>query len=149
MNPPQYFLTMPLPNSKTMKNTLLSGSTFWCLFICVILFLILILSWNIDNFHSLPFLKSWKIFLGWKTLLKWALTKSIFKKKPDIEAVDIKWKNKCFHSIKGSPTLKSHRMRICLGWKAAHSWTSLAKTDKSYALERGDVRNISSEPDSS
>ena len=36
-----------------------------------------------------------------------------------------------------------------LGWKGAHSWTSLVKTDKHYALERENLRNIPSEPDSS
>ena len=38
---------------------------------------------------------------------------------------------------------------ISLAWKGAHSWTSLVKTDKPYPLERGNLRNIPSEPDSS
>ena len=68
-----------------MKNYWFFGSTFWCLFICVILFLILILSWNIDNFHSLPFLTKLENIPGLKDTLTLSITRSIFKKNPVYE----------------------------------------------------------------
>ena len=76
----------------------------------MILLLILILSWYIDNFHSLPFLTKLENIPGLKHTLTLSITRSIFKKKPYIDVVDIKWKNECFNSIKGSPAFKSHRM---------------------------------------
>ena len=43
-----------------------------------------------DNFHSLPFLTKLENIPGLKDALTLSITRSIFKKKPDIEAVDIK-----------------------------------------------------------
>ena len=52
-----------------MKNALLCGSTFWCLFICVMLFLTLTLSWYMDNLHSLRFLTKLENIPGLKDTL--------------------------------------------------------------------------------
>ena len=84
--------------------------------------------------------------------------KKVNSETPDVEFVDLKWKKKekeNLNFIKSSAIPWNHieLMKISsgrsLGWKGAHSWTSLVKTDKHYALERENLRNIPSEPDSS